>query len=392
MPGAIAVPDRLYDDAVSVRRDIHRHPELGFREVRTSALVEERLRALGLEVHAGIAKTGVVAVLRGARAGRTIMLRADMDALPMPEETDAPYRSSIDGVAHACGHDGHVAILLATAELVAARRDDVAGTIVFCFQPAEEGGGGARVMVEEGVVERFGVERAYALHLTSLLPTGVLAFRPGPLLASSDEIDVTIRGRGGHASLPHASVDPILAASNVVVALNHVVSRQVDPTEPAVLSICSFHAGTTYNVIPSEASLKGTVRTFNDELRPLIRERAERAIAGTCQAVGATFDLAYTLGFPVTSNDPDQTAYARSVAVREFGDPVVATSPQVMGSEDFSYFAQRVPACFFFLGCRKDERTAYPNHHGRFDIDEAALATGIRALSALALDAARNAP
>jgi amidohydrolase len=392
MSTTIAVPEALFDDAVATRRDFHRHPELGFAEHRTSAIVADRLRRLGLDVHVGIATTGVVGVLRGTRPGRTIMLRADMDALPMPEESDAPYRSSVAGVTHACGHDGHVAILLAAAALAADRREDVAGTVVFCFQPAEEGGGGARVMVEQGLIERFGVERAYGLHLTSILPTGVTAFRAGPLLASSDEIDLVIRGRGGHASLPHISVDPILTASSVVVSLNHIVSRQIDPVEPVVVSVCSFHSGTTTNVIPPEASLKGTVRTFNETVRAQMPDRIRRVVAGVCDAAGATFDLQCTPGFPVTSNDEAQTAYARAIAVRELGEGRVIPSPQVMGSEDFSYFAQRVPSCFYFLGSRCDERTSYPNHNGRFDIDERCLETGIRMMASLAFDAPLQAP
>jgi hippurate hydrolase len=315
-----------------------------------------------------------------------------MDALPMPEEADHDYRSQVDGVAHACGHDGHVAILAGAAALLADRRDEIAGTIVFCFQPAEEGGGGARHMVEDGVLERFGVERAYGLHLTSLLPVGVTAFRPGPMLASADNIDLTIRGRGGHASLPHTSIDPIFAASSVVVGLQQIVSRQVDPVEPAVVSICSMHAGTTYNVIPGEAVLKGTVRTFNETVRAQMEERIRRVVAGCCDAAGATFDLQYTNGFPVTSNDADQTAYVRALAQSTIGDARVVPSPPVMGSEDFSYFAQRVPACFYFLGGCSGDATSYPNHHGKFDIDERALETGIGLTVALALDAPGNAP
>ena len=386
------VPRSVFDDAVATRRDVHRHPELGFREHRTSQLVAERLGALGIEVHTGIAQTGVVGVLHGERPGRTVMLRADMDALPMPEESDHPYRSSVDGVAHACGHDGHVAILLASAALLAERRAEVSGTIVFFFQPAEEGGGGARLMIEEGALERFRVERAYGLHLTSYLPLGIAAFRAGALMASADQLDVTVRGRGGHASLPHMSVDPILAASNVVVALQQVVSRQIDPVEPSVVSMCSLHAGTTYNVIPSEASLKGTVRTFSESVRAEMPERIRRVIAGTCDAAGASFDLSYQHGFPVTINDAAQSEYARSIAREVLGEAKVITSPQVMGSEDFSYFAQRVPSCFYFIGSMSDERTAYPNHHGKFDIDERALETGIRTTVALGLDAPRNAP
>ncbi|MBV9104265.1 MAG: amidohydrolase [Candidatus Eremiobacteraeota bacterium] len=392
MTATIDVPNSVFEQAIATRRDVHRHPELGFSEHRTSAIVAERLRRLGIDVHEGIAKTGVVGVLRGSQPGRTIMLRADMDALPMPEENDHDYRSAVDGVAHACGHDGHVAILLGAAAVLSERRNDLAGTIAFFFQPAEEGGGGARLMIEEGALERFGVERAYGLHLTSYLPLGITAFRSGPMLASSDEIDVTVQGRGGHASLPHMSVDPILTASSVVVALQHVVSRQTDPVEPAVVSVCSLHAGTTYNVIPSEATLRGTIRTFNEAVRAEMPERIRRVIAGTCEANGATFSLDLKPGFPVTVNDAAQAAYARELIAKLLGEQRVITSPQVMGSEDFSYFAQAVPSCFYFVGSMSSERTAYPNHHGKFDIDEQALLTGIRTTVALALDAPLHAP
>jgi amidohydrolase len=392
MTTTIEVPQPLFEDAVATRRDLHRHPELGFAEHRTSAIVAERLRKLGIDVHTGLAKTAVVGVLRGAHPGRTIMLRADMDALPMPEESDHAYRSTQDNVTHACGHDGHVAILLGAAELLADRRDELAGTVVFFFQPAEEGGGGARLMVEEGALERFSVERAYGLHLTSLLPVGVTAFRPGPLMASADTLDITVRGRGGHASLPHTSIDPIFAASSVVVALQQVVSRHIDPVEPAVVSICSVHAGTTYNVIPGEAALKGTVRAFSEDVRTTLERRIRQVVAGTCDAAGATFELTYHEGFPVTANDPDQTAYVRALATKTLGPERVITSPQVMGSEDFSYFANAVPACFYFLGSMSGEQTAYPNHHGKFDIDERALESGIKLTVALAMDATQHAP
>jgi len=386
------VPQELFASAVEMRRDLHRHPELGFAEHRTAGIVATHLRALGIDVHEGIATTGVIGVLRGARPGRTIMLRADMDALPMPEESEHDYRSQNDGITHACGHDGHVAILAAAATLLAARRHDIAGTIVFCFQPAEEGGGGAKRMVDEGVLERFGVERAYGLHLTSLLPVGVTAFRAGPLMASADNIDLTIRGRGGHASLPHTAVDPIFTASSVVVGLQQIVSRHIDPVEPAVISVCSLHAGTTYNVIPGEAKMKGTVRTFNEGVRAQMPERIRQVVAGTCDAAGATFDLTYTQGFPVTANDAEQTAYVRDLAAKTIGEARVVPSPPVMGSEDFSYFAQRVPACFYFLGGCSGDSTSYPNHHGKFDIDERALETGIALTVALALDAPVTAP
>ena len=277
----MTVPSALLDDAIALRRDLHRHPELGFAEHRTAGLVANGLRQAGIDVHEGLATTGVVGVLRGAKPGRTIMLRADMDALPMPDEKDASYRSSVPNVTHACGHDGHVAILLSAARLLAERREDLRGTIVLTFQPAEEGGGGALRMIEDGLIERFGVERAYGLHLTGQIPTGVVALRPGPLMASVDDLAITITGRGGHGAFPHLSVDPIYTASSVVVALQSVVARQVDPLEPSVVSICSMHSGTTVNVIPSEAKLEGTIRTFSEALRA---ELPEGGSAASCRA------------------------------------------------------------------------------------------------------------
>ncbi|MBC5809326.1 MAG: amidohydrolase [Candidatus Eremiobacteraeota bacterium] len=387
-----ALPQTLLDKVIATRRDLHAHPELGFEETRTAAIVAERLRGLGLDVHEGIAKTGVVGVLRGSRPGKTIMLRADMDALPLPEESDVSYRSTNEGKMHACGHDGHVAMLLGAAELVAARREDVAGTVMFCFQPAEEGKGGAREMVAEGLLERFGVERAYGLHLYSQLKTGTLGFRSGPFYASSDSIEITIHGHGGHGAAPHLSIDPILVAAEFVASVQKVVSRQVDPLEPAVVTIGSFHGGTTHNVIPSSVRLLGTVRAFDAGVREKMAERIERVLRGVCEASNARYDFDYLWRYPVTSNDVEQTEYARALAERTFGEERVITSDQHMGAEDFSFFAQKVPACFFVLGAGSDARTSFPHHHGKFNIDEAALETGVRMMAALALKAPQDAP
>jgi hippurate hydrolase len=389
----IDIPERLFTEAVAIRRDLHRHPELGFHETRTAAIVAARLRALAIEVHEGIATTGVIGVLRGAKPGRTIMLRADMDALPMPDEKDVDYRSTVAGVMHACGHDGHVATLLAAAELIADRREDLRGTIVFCFQPAEEGLGGARVMVADGVLERFGVERAYGLHYMGILPVGVVATRPGPLMASADAFDVAITGHGGHGSMPHRAIDPIAAAGQTIVALNQIVARRTDPLQPAVVSICAVAGGTTYNVIPTTAHLKGTIRAFDARVRDDLIAQVRHVCMHACATAGATGDVQLVNdGFPVTANDPDQAAYVSRLAATVLGDERSTDTPPMMGAEDFSFFAQRVPACFFFIGSNGGPSTAFTNHHGKFDLDERAMQSGIAMMHALAFDAPGNAP
>jgi amidohydrolase len=392
MAAAIVVPERLADDVVLIRRDLHMHPELGFAEHRTAGIIADRLRRLGYEVHEQIGQTGVVGVLRGARPGRTIMLRADMDALPILEEREHSYRSQSDGTMHACGHDGHVAILLGAAALIADRRDEVAGTIVLLFQPAEEGLGGAKAMIDEGVIERFGIERAYGLHLSTKYPVGVLGFREGPMYASSDSIEIEIEGVGGHGSAPHDAIDPIFAAASFVTSVQQVVSRRIDPLEPGVVTIGAIHGGTTHNVIPRTCRLLGTVRAFSDDVRAAMPERIEQVLRGCCDASGARYDYRYLWRYPVTANDAEQTRYARALAERTIGAEHVVEAAQLMGAEDFSFFAQRVPACFYTLGARGSDETGHPHHSSLFDIDERTLPTGVAMMTALALDAARNAP
>jgi len=386
------LPRDLLDEVIATRRELHAHPELGFEEVRTAGIVAERLRTYGFAVHERIGVTGVVGVAHGERPGKTIMLRADMDALPLSEENDHAYASRAAGKMHACGHDGHVAMLLGAARLVSQRRKDFAGTIVFCFQPAEEGRGGAKAMLEAGLLERFGIERAYGLHLFSQLPTGVLGFREGPFYASSDSIEIRIDGHGGHGAAPHLSVDPILVAAEFVASVQKVVSRQIDPVEPAVVTIGAIHGGTTHNVIPSSVSLLGTVRAFDHGVREKMAERIERVLRGVCDGSGATYTFDYLWRYPVTSNDATQTQYVRALADRTLGETRVVSAERHMGAEDFSFFAERVPACYFMLGSSRDARTSFPHHHGKFDIDEAALATGVEIMTALALDAPTHAP
>jgi amidohydrolase len=385
-------PADVVADVIAIRRDLHQHPELGFEERRTAALVAARLRELDYEVTEGIGVTGVVGVMRGPRPGKTIMLRADMDALPIEEENDVAYASQTRGTMHACGHDGHVAMLLGAATLISRRREELAGTIVLCFQPAEEGRGGAKAMVDAGVLERFGVERAYGLHLASAFPTGIVGLREGPFYASSDSIEITIEGAGGHGAAPHLSVDPIYVAGAFIVALQQVVSRQIDPLAPAVVTIGAVHAGTTHNVIPSRAKLLGTVRAFEADVRAKMAERIERVLRGVCESSGATYEFEYIRRYPVTSNDAEQARYVRALAEREIGPRRVMEAPKLMGAEDFSFFAERVPACFYSIGCNGGPESAYPHHHAKFDIDERALATGVRMMTALALDAPEKAP
>jgi amidohydrolase len=388
----IDVPAEVAAEVVATRRDLHEHPELGFEEERTAAMVAGRLRALGFDVHTGIGKTGVVGVLRGTRPGKTIMLRADMDALPIDEENDVPYRSRTALHMHACGHDGHVAMLLGAARIVMSRRDEVAGTVCFLFQPAEEGKGGAKAMVADGVLEQFGIERAYGLHLASTHPAGQVGFREGAFYASSDSIEITVEGKGGHGAAPHQTVDPVYVASQFVVAVQQIVSRNIDPIEPAVVTIGAINGGTTHNVIPSRVRLLGTVRAFDAGVREKMAERIERVLRGICESSGATYAFEYIWRYPVTSNDVEQTRYARALAERVVDPQRVADVPKLMGAEDFSFFAERVPACFFTIGSNGGENSAFPHHNARFDIDESALETGVRMMTALALDAPQHAP
>jgi amidohydrolase len=392
MTASIEVPTSLADEVVALRRDFHRHPELGFEEHRTAAIVAERLRSLGFEVHTGIARTGVIGVMKGRSPGRTVMLRADMDALPILEENGHDYRSTHDGKMHACGHDGHVAMLLGAAALIADRKDAIAGTVCLLFQPAEEGHGGARLMVEEGVLERFGVERAYGLHLSTKYPTGVLGFREGPFYASSDSIEIEVQGKGGHGSAPHDTIDPIYTAANFVTSVQQIVSRQIDPLEPAVVTVGAIHGGTIHNVIPRSVRMLGTVRAFSEDVRKAMPARIERVLRACCESMGASYQYDYLWRYPVTSNDPDQTQYSRALADRLIGAERVITADKLMGAEDFSFFAQRVPACFYTLGAQGSAETSNPHHSSTFDIDEAALSTGVAMMAALAFDAPRCAP
>jgi len=343
----------FHDDIAGWRRDFHRHPELLYDVNRTAAVVAEKLRSFGLdEVTEGVGRTGVVGVIRGKSntSGRVVGLRADMDALPIRESTGKPYTSTVEGVMHACGHDGHTAMLLGAARYLAETRN-FDGTAVVVFQPAEEGGAGGKAMVDDGLMERWGIHEVYGMHNLPGLPVGNFSTRPGAITASTDEFVIEIKGRGGHAALPHRTVDPITIGSELVLALQHIVSRSIDPIESVVVSLTKFHAGDAHNVIGEIADLGGTVRTLKADVRDLVERRMVDLVAGIGAAHGATITLDYKRGYPVTRNHPDETAVAAKVAAEIVGvDRVTVDAPPLMGGEDFSYMLEARPGAFVFIG------------------------------------------
>lgn len=365
-------------ELVAIRRDLHQHPELAYQEHRTAGIASAGLRALGYQVTEGVAVTGVVGLLEGGTPGRTLLLRADMDALPIEEASDVPYRSRAPGVMHACGHDGHVAIGLGAAKRLSLARARLAGTVKYVFQPAEEGGCGARRLIEAGVLESPKVDAAFGLHLWNDLPTGTIAVTPGACMASVDEFRVTLRGKGGHAAAPHQTVDPIVCAAQVVSALQSLTSRGVNPFDPLVVSVTAIHAGQAFNVIPETAELRGTVRSMGGRVWTEIPERFRALVTGVAGALGCTADLAYDRQSPTVMNDPDLVTLVTAAAADVVGADRVLDDVRSMGGEDFAFFGQRVPACFAFVGSRNPDKGAdAAHHHPRFDIDEDALLIGV---------------
>ncbi|HSF29659.1 MAG TPA: amidohydrolase [Candidatus Tectomicrobia bacterium] len=373
---------QLTESVIALRRTLHRWPELGFQEERTSALVAERLQALGLEVRTGMAQTGVLGILRGDTAGKTVLLRADMDGLPIEEASGAPYASQNHGVMHACGHDGHTAILLTVAEVLAQRRQRVHGTVKFVFQPAEElPPGGAKAMIEAGVLEDPRVDVAFGVHLWNGLPVGKIGVDEGPIMASVDRFDLVITGVGSHGAYPHTGVDPIVVSSHVVAALQTVVSREVPPLAPVVVTVGKFQGGTAFNVIPSRADLSGTVRTMDARIRQEMPARLERIIRGVTSGMRADYTFDYTFGYPVTVNDVHRTQFARHVAAAVVGEPNVVSAGMTMGAEDMAYFLEAVPGCYLRLGSGNlDKGLIHPHHSALFNFDEAALPIGVELL------------
>jgi amidohydrolase len=385
----------LQPRTLALRRALHRHPELGLTLPRTRDAVVAALADLPLRVHLGRAVSSVVAVLDGAHPGPTVLLRADMDALPMPEDTGLEFASEVDGAMHACGHDTHVAMLGSAARILAARRDQLAGRVLFMFQPGEEGFHGARHMIDEGLLDRTGPagrpEVAYALHISATVPAGEVHVRPGPLMAAADVVRVTISGRGGHASAPQDALDPVPAAAAMVGALQTAITRRVDTHQPVVLTIAHIIAGTTDNVIPETAFMEGTLRTMSEETRAQMHEEIRRVCRYTALAHGCAAGVEIVPGYPVTVNDGAAAARIGAVSAALLGPEQVTTMPTpIMGAEDFSYVLAEVPGALAFLGgCPPglEPAGAPPNHSNRVVFDEDAMAAGVAVYTALALDA-----
>ncbi|HEX6925314.1 MAG TPA: amidohydrolase [Longimicrobiaceae bacterium] len=376
------------DLLISTRRDLHRHPEVGYEERRTAGIVADRLRAAGWEVQEGVAVTGVVGTLRGgAGEGPTLMLRADMDALPIQEEAAHEYASLNPGRMHACGHDAHVAIGLAVAERLARRRDEWRGTVRYVFQPAEEGGFGALRMIEEGVLE--GVDAALGLHVWMDLEAGTVGVVEGPMMAGSREFRIEVRGRGGHGAIPHETVDAVMVASQIVVAAQTIVSRNTSPLETAVLTVGAFRAGDSPNIIADVAVLEGTLRGYSTELLRRMQARLVELANGVAAAFGATVDVSFgKLPYPPTINDPRMVSLVVSAASRFLSPQQIRLDPEVrtMAAEDFAEYGLRVPACYFFLGIRDEAAgIVHPHHSPRFDVSESVLPLGVDILEAAAV-------
>ena len=380
-------PRAMIDELIRHRRHFHKFPELSMQEFETAAYVEREMQALQLDqVRTGIGKTGVLGTLHGGKPGPVTLLRADMDALPVSEIPETPYRSGRPGVMHACGHDAHIAILLCAAKELARRRDEIAGTLVFCFQPGEEGHAGNKLMIEDGALENPHVDRCFALHVFSGLEAGKIGVRDGPFFASSDEFHLTIKGKGGHGAMPERAIDPIVAGAHFITMLQTIVSREVAPKDPAVFTVGKFDSGSTFNVIPNEAHMEGTVRSFDADVRASMPQRMERILRGLSEAMRIEFALKYRYGYPPTVNDAAMNEIVRAVGERELGaQNVVYPHDIVMWAEDMSYMLEQRPGAYFIVGARGPERGLFPQHSASYDIDERALDVGFKMMVGLGL-------
>jgi hippurate hydrolase len=378
----------FHAELIHIRRDIHANPELGFEETRTSQLVADKLGEWGIEVHRGLAKTGVVGVIKGKKdSGRAVGLRADMDCLPMHETGSVAHKSKVAGRMHACGHDGHTTMLLGAARYLAQTRN-FDGTVNLIFQPAEEGGGGGRVMVEEGLFKRFPCEAVYALHNWPGLPPGKIAVRPGPMLAATDEIKIKVRGKGGHAALPHLAADPVVAAAHIITALQTVASRNASPVDALVVSVCSMQTSQVgaFNVIPGHVELIGTVRSFTPEMRDLAERRIKEICSAVAQGLGASAEIEYRRGYPATVNAEREARFAAKVGERVFGAANVITDHEpTMGGEDFAYMLQAKPGAYVFLGQGGAQGGCFL-HNPTYDFNDEVIPLGAGYLAALAED------
>jgi amidohydrolase len=393
MPNFTPLAQELFPYTQTLRRDFHMHPELGFREFRTSGIVAKELEALGLEVTKGVGKTGVVALLEGAKPGPTLLLRFDMDALPILEDTGAEYASQTAGVMHACGHDGHTAIGLTVAKMLTANRDELAGSVKFCFQPSEEGTngeeiGGAGMMMRDGVLDSPKVDMALSLHIWNEQPLDWVNVAAGPIMSGAEMFTIKLTGKGGHGAAPHTTVDPIFASAQIVNALQSIVSRNVAPLETAVVSVTAIRSGDAFNVIPQEAELRGTIRTFDLKVRERVLQRFEEIVTGVAQSLGCAAEITLKRVTPATTNDAAIAAKVQETTRRVLPESNLTTAGFVtMGSEDMGFMLEQVPGCYFLIGSANRERGLnYGHHHPKFDFDEEALLRGAALMASAAAD------
>jgi amidohydrolase len=394
---------KVESKVIDCRRDIHQHPELGNRETRTSKIIADRLRELGIEVKTPVAHTGVIGILRGGKPGRVVALRADMDALPVVEQVDLPFKSTVRttfnghdvGVMHACGHDAHVAILLGVAEVLAGIREEIPGTVKFLFQPAEEGApegeeGGAKLMVKEGALDNPKVDAVFGLHVTSRYPVGELAYRPGSMMAAVDSFKITVHGKQTHGAYPWLGVDPIVVAAQIILGLQTIPSRQVDSSlAPSIVTVGAIHGGVRNNIIPDDVEMIGTIRSLDAKMRDDIHARIKRTAEDIARSGGATATVTIDEGYPITYNDPTVTEKMAPTLRRVAGPSNVEVVNATLGAEDFSFFQQKVPGLFFWLGTRPKDQTAEQaasNHSPLFYVDESGLELGVRAMAHVAVD------
>ncbi|WP_166626962.1 M20 family metallopeptidase [Jeotgalicoccus sp. S0W5] len=387
--GILSKAAALKEDIISWRRHLHQYPELSFEEVETVRFVKEKLEQLNFDIEYPIAKTGLIATLKGESEGPTVALRADMDALPIQEESNLPYKSSVDGVGHLCGHDAHTAILLGAAHILS-QNPLKKGNIKLLFQPAEEGYSGAEVMVNEGALQNPHVDVIAGLHVHPTVKTGETSITEGYATACADSFDIKIIGKGGHAAHPHLSIDPIAIASTVIASLQQVVSRNVDPLENIVLTIGKINGGFARNVIAPEVALEGTVRLLNPNLRPLVKEKMDEYLKGITEGMGGTYEFTYTDGIPSVYNEPTLIPNLHHSIDKVLGENQLLKVKPSMGGEDFSYYTNKIPGVFFRLGTNGSEDTSYPNHHPKFNVDEDALPYGSAILSQFAYDYIEN--
>ncbi len=368
----------MKDWLIEVRRTIHMHPELGFEEVETSGLISGWLEKFGIPFTKGMAKTGVIGLLEGQKGGKTVAIRADMDALPLEEANQVPYRSKVKGKMHACGHDAHVTILLGVAKLFSSIRSQVKGNIKWVFQPAEEGGGGGRVLVEEGVLDNPKVDAIFGAHLFPDLPMGKIGIHEKEGLAATDRVTIKLIGRGGHGAYPHVGRDPILAAGHLITQIHSIVSRNIAPLESAVISIGKIQGGTAFNIIPDEVEILGTVRSLNEAVRAQLRSRLEQVTQGTARSFDLDYHFDFQYGYPALVNDPQMSRLVATACAKGIGKENVESIKPSMGGEDFAYYLQKVPGSFFRLGTRNEGKgIVHPFHSSHFDIDEDVLPFGV---------------